>query len=358
MLRPSEIDTFITCQKKWGFRYLDGIETPSSNAAKLGTAVHKVLETYLINNEINSETIEGKIASSGLKFLPNNIPKNNIEKKIFFELDGFIFSGTPDFFMRVDDHVWLLGDHKTCSSFSNALNSQTLKENIQANIYAKWLFLEKKAKFVKLKWIYYKTKKPLKAKYIENILTNEDNLQIWKKVFSTAKTIEQIYNKGLKSQALLKNTVSCFKYGRCPYYTLCKYKNTELTLPQLSTSPLLINKKTKEQKMNLMPSLSNSFDLFIDCVPLKNTNNYERTIELSELLKPVLEKIQKEKELKHYRLAGFGQHVGLISSYLSEHLKNNLYNHNTAILSSAKTPEGCDTLQTLVAAAGRVIRGF
>lgn len=101
-----------------------------------------------------------------------------------------------------------------------------------------------------------------------------------------------------------------------------------------------------------------SFHLFIDCVPTKNEAPYERTVELSEILKPVLTKIQTEKELSHYRLAGYGQHVGLIANYLSEHLRNTAYDNRTAVLSSVKTPEGCDTLQTLTAAAGQVVRGF
>ena len=111
-----------------------------------------------------------------------------------------------------------------------------------------------------------------------------------------------------------------------------------------------------------MPSLSDlkskSFHLFVDCMPTKSDATYERTIELSDLLKPVLTKIQIEKELSHYRLAGYGQHVGLIANYLSEHLKSIAYDDHTAILSSVKTPEGCDTLQTLTAMAGQVVRGF
>ena len=86
---------------------------------------------------------------------------------------------------------------------------------------------------------------------------------------------------------------------------------------------------------SLLTNKTRSFHLYIDCMPIKNENAYERTIELSELLKPVLTKIQIEKELSHYRLAGYGQHVGLIAQYLSDHLQNQAYNNRTAILSTA-----------------------
>lgn len=103
--------------------------------------------------------------------------------------------------------------------------------------------------------------------------------------------------------------------------------------------------------------MASSFHLYVDCAPTKS-KDYEHTIELSELLEPVLSKIKTEKELSHYRLAGYGQHVGLIANYLTEHLHESAYDHRTAILSSIKSPEGCDTLQTLSAAAGFVVRGF
>ena len=102
----------------------------------------------------------------------------------------------------------------------------------------------------------------------------------------------------------------------------------------------------------------NSFHLYVDCLPIKNEFNYEQIIGLSELLKPVLEKIQSEKNLSHYRFAGYGQHIALIASYLSEHLKHKAYDNRTAILSSVKTPEGSDTFHTLDAAAGRVVQGL
>jgi hypothetical protein len=93
-------------------------------------------------------------------------------------------------------------------------------------------------------------------------------------------------------------------------------------------------------------------------VPIKDRDGYKKIIELGDLLRPVLANLHKEKNLRHYRLAGYGQHVGLIVSYLDEHLKNNPLNNQTAVLSSLKTPEGIDTLETLSEAASKVIRDF
>ena len=47
-----------------------------------------------------------------------------------------------------------------------------------------------------------------------------------------------------------------------------------------------------------------------------------------------------------------------MAQYLEDYLHNKVLGNNTAVLSSSKTPEGIDTLQTLSAAASMIVRGF
>lgn len=320
---------------------------------ELGSDVHTVLENYLMGNQIDYETEAGQIASAGLPYLPQHVEKNNIEKQILFSENNHIFNGYVDFLQQLDNITWLIGDHKTCSTLSSALSPEDLKKNTQANIYAQWCFKEKKADVVKLKWIYYRTKSTPQAKLVEIDLTKEEATENFKPILKTVSEIKKIVESKAKSKDLERNESACFKYGRCPYYVACKYgaqTTASLTKTTEEASKISLNNKSSPT--------TESFHLFVDCAPTKSSNEYKQTIELSELLKPVLTKIQQEKELSHYRLATYGQHVGLIANYLSEYLKNNTYDSQTAILSSLKTPEGCDTLQTLTAAAGKVVRGF
>jgi hypothetical protein len=261
-----------------------------------------------------------------------------------------MFHGFIDFFEQVGSQTWLIGDHKTCSDFKRVLTSEELKKNIQANIYAQWAFIEKGAKIVKLRWVYYRTKLSPKSVCVEAELTKDEADENFSLIAKTADDIFEVVKNKPHSSTQPKNTSACFKYGRCPFYSQCK--------SSLKTTAKITHEVKEYVVTSLSKEKAKSFHLFIDCVPTKNESPYEHTIELSELLKPVLSKIQTEKELSHYRLAGYGQHVGLIANYLSEHLTNNAYDNRTAILSSLKTPEGCDTLQTLTAAAGRVVRGF
>jgi CRISPR/Cas system-associated exonuclease Cas4 (RecB family) len=349
-MSPTEIETFLTCPRKWGYRYLDKIEIRPSKAAELGSLVHKTLENYLIDNAIDIKTHEGQIASAGLHLLPKSMPKENIERHILFSHDGFIFQGYIDFFHHLGSQTWLIGDHKTCSSFITALSSEELKKNIQANIYAQWFFKEKGAEIVKLKWIYYSTKGKPQAKSIEAELTKDEALPFFEHLLAIATDIKELAEKRPASSQLPKNTSSCFKYGPCPFYSHCK--NDQRKLQTFTVT------KEEENQSALPARNTGSFHLYIDCVPTKSEQAYQRTIELSELLKPILKKIQQEKNLAHYRLAGYGQHVGIMAQYLEEYLNDNVLDSSIAILSSLKTPEGCDTLQTLSKAAGQIVRGF
>lgn len=359
ILSATELETFAMCRRKWGFNYLDNIKPPPSKAAELGSSVHHVLQKYLINNSINYQTQEGRIASAGLHYLPKKLPDANVERSIFFMHYDNIFHGYIDFYENIGSQKWLIGDHKTCSSFSTALSPEALKTNIQANIYAQWAFQELGAEEVKLNWVYYRTKGKPEARLVETEIKKSEATSFFEHPLKIASDIMQIVKEKPESLSLPKNIEACFKYGPCPFMSSCRAnkkpeanpctKKKEISSLSTHNFPKPISVEPFKQK--------ESFHLFVDCAPTKQSK-YLETIEISDFLKPVLRKIQQEKNLAHYRLAGYGQHVGLIAFYLEEHIKENQLDENTAILSSSKTPEGIDTLQTLSAAASVVVRGF
>lgn len=354
ILSATEIDTFSTCERKWAYQYLEGIKPPPTRAASLGLLVHEFLQKHLIGHSVDHNSPEGLIASAGFHYLPKRLPVTNVERPILFLNNGHIFHGYIDFYQEIGSQTWLIGDHKTCSNLSNALNPDQLKANIQANIYAQWAFQELGAQTVKLKWIYYLTKGKPRATSIETEIKKDDQKSLFEPLIQIASDIKTIVERKTKTEELPKNLNACFKYGRCAFYNQCKG-----TAVENRSSVYTVPREAKEYKVSsLCDAKSSSFHLYVDCLPTKASRPYKRTIDLSELLKPVLEKIQTEKDLKHYRLAGYGQHVGLIAHYLSDYLENNIFDNETAIISSLKTPEGCDTLQTLMAASSKVVRGF
>lgn len=349
ILSATEIETFELCRRKWAYHYLDAVKPPPSKAAQFGLSVHRYLERYLTGDSPDHQSPEGRVASAGLQHLPPKLPRENVERPIFFHNRGHIFHGYIDFFEQLGSQTWLIGDHKTSSILSRALSADELKKNTQANVYAQWAFAEKNAELIQLRWIYYRTSSTPKSIVVDAELTKAEANDNFARIAYIADDIVSIARERPPSASLPKNLSACFKYGRCPFYAQCKsssFSNNDI----LDAKESHLSSRQDDSKK--------SFHLYVDCVPTKNDVPYKRTVELAELLQPVLKKIQTEKELSHYRLAGYGQHVGLIANYLREHLIKEAFDDDTAILSSAKTPEGCDTLQTLTSHAGLVVRGF
>jgi len=337
ILSATEIDTFLTCKKKWALKYLAKEKEPESPAKTLGLAVHNALFNYLSNQPYNQSL--GQVIAPGLIFLPKNLSKENLEVYFAYTKGQHIFHGYIDFYENIGSQKWLVGDHKTASNLKTAFTPNELKQDIQANIYAQWVFSQKEAKAVQLKWVYYRTKSTPKALCVETELLKEECEENFKKIIAIADEISLLVKTTPK--IFPKNTSACFKYGRCHFYNQCHstfFSDIEVIMPP--------------------KKLNDAFHLYVDCLPSKAEGAYEKTIELSDFLKPVLDKINQEKNLNHYRLAGYGQHVGFMASYLGDYLQSNSFDSRTAILSSSKTPEGIDTLQTLSGAAGRVIRGL
>lgn len=359
ILSATEIDIFDTCRRKWGYQYMDGIRRMPSKSAELGSAVHLVLQNYLTGSRIDVKTQEGRIANAGLFLLPKALPKTNVERSIFFKHDENIFHGYIDFYENIGSQKWLIGDHKTCSSFRTALTSEQLKTNIQANIYAQWAFKELGAEEVKLNWVYYRTKGKPEARLVETEIKKSEATSLFETHLKIANDIMKIVKKESDSLALPKSLDACFKYGPCPFLSSCRANKRPETDPcvQKKEKLSLLTSNSPSSTENQMLKPKESFHLFVDCAPTKQAQ-YQSTIELSDFLQPVLKRIQQEKNLAHYRLAGYGQHVGLMAHYLGEHIREMSLDKNTAILSSSKTPEGIDTLQTLSAAASVVVRGF
>lgn len=58
------------CPRKWGFRYIDKIQTPESRSAQEGTAVHACLEQYYRDGVMKLDTWFARVAVAALAYLP------------------------------------------------------------------------------------------------------------------------------------------------------------------------------------------------------------------------------------------------------------------------------------------------
>jgi CRISPR/Cas system-associated exonuclease Cas4 (RecB family) len=168
---PSQLDTYLTCKRKWGFRYLDGIEAPPHRSAKVGTRVHEILETWLrdatppvIDEKMvidNHEYFPGRIAMEAIPFLPPPGPHLTLEQ----EFRNKHWLGYKDVRYRAAENHVVVMDHKTTSDLGWAKTPEDLAIDPQAIIYAKSEFdADPRVQIVDLAWTYMKTSKPYKAR--------------------------------------------------------------------------------------------------------------------------------------------------------------------------------------------------
>ena len=126
----SQIKTWNDCPRKWGFKYIDGLEDPPSKAAILGSKVHAELERYLEGGDIDEASDAGKIAATALDLLPEPRVDLSVEEEVVFELDGVTFRGFVDL---IDPAGPTIFDHKTSSDPKRwGLTEETLVDDVQA----------------------------------------------------------------------------------------------------------------------------------------------------------------------------------------------------------------------------------
>lgn len=223
----SQIAAFRDCPRKWAWGSLHGIKGPDKASTILGKAVHAQIESYLRDGTpLDLTTVEGEIALSGLAFLPPPmLPGLRVEHYFTtlvddgLEGDGWLVHGYKD--VEIPSHVPTVVDHKTTSDFKWAKTEADLRADPQALIYAYDAIKAHDAHACDLRWIYYRTKRPYKAKEVHLRISREDVYGGMGSVRSDLRQMDWIRNNLGHARDLPPNVGSCEKYGGCPYVEHC-----------------------------------------------------------------------------------------------------------------------------------------
>lgn len=220
VLSASQIQSFVDCERRWGFRYLEGVQTPAHPSAELGTATHLVLAKYLETGlPPNPATREGKIAIAGIKYLP--VPGvAQVEQPFKFATDVASYRGFIDF-QYEEDGIPVVGDHKTTASFYFGLRPHDLLTAIQPTIYAKKAFLNSDTDKVRLRWVYYATKGKSRAELVQIDYPRTTIDHSMAPIEEAAKKMLVHYDAKPPVKELRPNFYSCDKYGGCPFRARC-----------------------------------------------------------------------------------------------------------------------------------------
>jgi hypothetical protein len=220
---PSQISSYKECKRKWVLKTLLKEPMPQGDGARLGDETHNQLKNYLAGGTIDYSKPSGYIAAAGFPYLPEpGSPELVLEKRFYFDYQGHKYMGQRDVFIPAA--VPIVIDHKTTGNINAPylLNDDTIKDDVQAIVYAKGA----DAPDVIVKWIYYHTKKPYKAKVAKALLNSE---HIEKKMSEIGQVVEEMQGYVNQNGRVSLNVLDieppdrdvCDKYGGCPYMSIC-----------------------------------------------------------------------------------------------------------------------------------------
>ena len=221
----SQVDTYQTCNRKWWFNKILGLEVPQHPSAAIGSAVHAELEAYL--EEKSPVDSLGPIARTALPFAPK---PGSVYVEEAIESLGLTAAGLPalgyiDVLDLKSDPPQVL-DWKTTSNFRYAKSEEDLLRNVQMSVYAKatLAMFDKldlpEPKAVRVTHVAMLTKTPHEARRASALMPLATIHENWRHVEATVAE--------MKATALLdtpdKVTPSesaCHAYGGCPFRDRC-----------------------------------------------------------------------------------------------------------------------------------------
>lgn len=215
----SQIETFLTCPRKWAFDKIDGIEPPANKWAELGQKVHSVLEAYLERGvPIDSGTRVGSIAMPGIQYLPYpRTPGMRIEKWFAIVFGVAAYRGLKDVELILGGEIPLVLDHKTTRSWDWKKSKRELLSDIQAGMYAADAMRKTGAEEVALRWLYYRTEGAPLAEPVDVTINRAQVSNILSFTDHTAKRMIRVIQTCSKAMDVEPDYTGCSAYGGCPH---------------------------------------------------------------------------------------------------------------------------------------------
>jgi len=249
-ISPSQIETYRLCPRKWAFDKLDGIPRVPNKYAARGTAVHAVLEEWQRDGKaVDLSTEAGKIASAGLKFLPQP-GTHATEYSFIFDTGRAVYHGIMDLRGKPTFPIQSIWDHKTTTSFNWMKTPEILRKDPQANIYA-MAVLQECAKHgleigkgfdrIEQNWVYYladaskprsrkvqlhvirdeHARMPVRPPEVEKehfgVMTLAELDERFEEIEVTAQEILTLYRQKPRALDVQYNSLACSAFGGCPY---------------------------------------------------------------------------------------------------------------------------------------------
>lgn len=319
------------CNRKWYERYVLGKKGDSSPAMILGNKVHTQLENYLKEGEeIDKDSIEGKIARSGIDLIPRPASHLKIEislEELPIENTPVLFKGFIDVFipaLHTEDGISEILDHKTTSSFKYAKTEDELKENLQLLIYARHVLETYPSEDeIRLTHVSYLTKTPYKAIKRSVVVSREHVYEKFESILETVRLMLLASEQDVHQME--KNEKFCWSYGKkCSYYDDCMITInnkgvSKMSKKHLEVIDILRGESKPKSKVSKKEKTRTLTTLYVGCRPLKSS-----VVLVQDAIKEMSDAICTSKNVEHISFVPYAQGWDLLSSLI---LKNGLKEH-------------------------------
>lgn len=269
----SQIETFLTCPRKWAFDKIDGIEPSANKWAELGQKVHSVLEAYLERGvPIDSGTRVGSIAMPGIQYLPfPRTPGMRIEKWFAIVFGVAAYRGLKDVELIQGGEIPLVLDHKTTRSWDWKKSKRELLSDIQAGMYAADAMRKTGADEVALRWLYYRTEGAPLAEPVDVTINRTQVSNILSFTDHTAKRMIRVIQTCSKAMEVEPDYTGCSAYGGCPHREeRCKPKAVKVLKAIMAQK-----KKEKDRRKNKERS-TDDFLKYLEARKAKSTGEKQK----------------------------------------------------------------------------------
>lgn len=268
VLSPTQISTFLECERKWGWQKIANVHVPQAPSAALGSRVHALLELYLGQGIMPDFVVDreaAEVASSGLHLLPQRIEGMQVERAFRFasKRTGFVYRGFKD--LELPPGAVMPGltgerpivlDHKTTSSIDKyAKTPNDLHFDAQAIIYAIDSMTRFERDEVDLAWVYYQTKGARRAHPSFATIEAAHASRVFDEIERVAEQAADALDRKLDVLELAPNPAACNAYGGCPFRHLCNLSPAQAARSRMSNS-LIASLRSRVQSQTPPPAPS------------------------------------------------------------------------------------------------------
>lgn len=233
LVSATQIDLWRDCQRKWGFKYVERLQTPTHPAAALGTEVQDTqIDPYLATGrEFDFSRPSGEIALAlkPLLMLPGT-PGLRLRRKFLIPSPSGLFGYQGEFDLWAPDSACvpgleggapLLGDIKTTGNLNYAKTGEALLTDVQAELYSMVSMVEDNVDVLDLVWFYTRTRGAHRAQRSHVRVKASHVVEQFERIDAIGRELVTIKQSNPKVSELPPNVRMCEAYGGCPFRYKC-----------------------------------------------------------------------------------------------------------------------------------------